>query len=228
MIILKKIKNSILSVLAIGLTFGAIYLLMDKYHISIEKNFQYTFIVLAISFFYILIHECIHLLVAHMFGMKLVFLKYFNSIFLFNEKRVRSYKGNDFNGVGNSLAFPTWRNTSKQWLSYLIAPYIFTFIMTGILFFVKIHYECDNIAFNCMLYMGVLYCLWCIIPIKGSDLYYAWLYLFKRNQFDAIYNTLVLNYALIYSDMNNERYLMMKIPNLRLDNEVMQDWFFLV
>lgn len=219
-------KNSILSVLVIGVTFVAIYLVLDRYVISFEKFFQYILFFLAISFFYILIHECIHLFVAYMFDMKIVFLKYFKLMFLFDEKRVKKYTGKDFDSVGNSLAFPTWRNTSKQWLAYLIVPYIVTFITTGILFFIKMNDSCDNIVFNCMLYMGGFYCLWCIIPIKGSDLYYAWLYIFKRNQFDAIYNTLLLNYALIYGDMNYERYLMMKIPNLRLDSEVMQDWFF--
>lgn len=219
-------KNSILSVLAIGVTFVAVYLVLDKYAIGFEKFSQYILIILAISFFYVLVHECIHLLVAYMFDMKIVFLKYFNLMFLFDEKMVKNYKDKDFNGIGNSLAFPTWRNTSKQWLAYLTMPCIFTFITTGIFLFIKMNYVCNNIVFNCMMYMGIFYCLWCIIPIKGSDLYYVWLYILKRNQFDVIYNTLVLNYALIYSDMEYERYFMIKMPNLKMDSEVTQDWFF--
>ncbi|MCI9127572.1 MAG: hypothetical protein HFG28_10305 [Eubacterium sp.] len=223
---MKKIKNSILYVLAIGVTFAAIYLVLDKYVIRLGEFFQYILIILAVSYIYIFVHECIHLLIAYMFDMKIVFLKFFNLMFLFDGKTVKKYKDKDFNGAGNSLAFPTWRNTSKQWLVYLIVPYIFTFIATGMLFFTNMNYTCDNIVFNCMVYMGIFYCLWCIIPIKGSDLYYAWIYILKRSQFDAIYNTLVLNYALIYSDMNYEKYFMMKIPNLRLESEVMQDWLF--
>lgn len=219
-------KNSILSVLAIGVTFVAVYLVLDKYDIGFEKFCLVILIIIAISLFYVLVHECIHILVAYMLNMKIVFLKYFNLMFLFDEKRVKNYKGKDFNGIGNSLAFPTWRNTSKHWLAYLTMPYIITFITTGILLFIEMNNVCDNIVFNCVMYMGMFYCLWCVIPIKGSDLYYAWLYIFKRNQFDVIYNTLLLNYALIYSDMEYNKYFMIKISTLKIDSEVLQDWFF--
>lgn len=219
-------KNSILFVISVMVTVAAIYVVLDKYNIGLWHFFQYILIVLVISFVYIFMHECMHFFVAYMFDMKIVFLKYFHLMFLFDENKIKKYKGKEFGGAGNILVFPTWKNTSKQWLIYLIVPCIFTFIITGILFFIKMNYVYDNIALNCMVYMGIFYCLWCIIPIKGSDVYYVWLYIFKRTQFEVIYRTLLLNYALIFGDMDYEGYFITEIPNLRLDSEAMQDWIF--
>ncbi len=219
---MQKIKDIMLSTLAIIVTLVAVYLVMDKYNLSLTSFFKYALVIFAVASIYTLLHESMHALVAYVLGMKLVLLKYFNIMILFEDKKVKIYRGKEFGGPGNCLAFPTWKNTSKQWLAYIILPYALTLITIATLLFVKLKYGWDSVVLDCTFSMGVFYVLWSIIPIEGSDLYYLWIYAFKRNIFDAIYEVLLLNYAHIFGDMNDEKYNVMKIPDLSLDSEHMQ------
>ncbi len=222
---MKSIKNKLMSILAIVVTIVAIYLVMDKYNLNLVNLFKYAFVIFAVASIYTLLHEALHALVAHMLHMKLVMLKLFNIMLLFDEGRVKIYKGKEFGGPGNCLAFPTWKNTPRQWLTYIILPYSITLISVLVLLYVKITFGWDSVVLDCTFALGVLYVLWSIIPIKGSDLYYLWIYAFERSEFQGIYEILLLNYALIFGDVKYEKNVF-KIPKLGLDSEEMQGWIY--
>ena len=215
-----------MSILAIVLTLVALYLVMDKYDLSLVVLLKYALIVFVVASVYIFVHESLHALVAYVLRMKLVLLKFYDVMLLFCENKVKIYKGKEFGGPGNCLAFPTWKNNYRQWLIYIILPYSITLIATFILLYVKMAYGWDSLVLDCTYKMALLYVLWSIIPIKGSDLYYLWIYVFHRSKFEAIYEILLLNYAHIFGDMNYEKYSVMKRPELSLDSEEMQGWIY--
>lgn len=214
-----KDKHSFCYVLAVGLTIFAVYLILNKYHMELEKIAKIICYAVGIGMLYTFVHEMLHLMIAKIFSMKRIFVKVFGVIILWEERRIKIWKGKDFKGAGNCFALPTWKNTEIQWIIYIITPWVLTVIGTLILWIIKSYFEIQNLVWDCAFYMGVLYCIWSIFPIKGSDLYYFWMYFLDKERVGMIFHTLKLNYALIFSDINIDEFLKQrKIPeNIRME-----------
>ena len=215
---MKLLKDKLIKVFCIILSIIAIWILISKYEIYFLIKAILRIIIFTTV--YITLHELLHFAAAGIFSMKLICIHIFCFIFSYEEKRIKIIKDKIFDSAGSCFALPTWKNTEKQWLVLMITPVVGTLFLTVISGVIK----GNSIELEFMLYMGMLFTLWSLIPFQGSDIYYMWLYIFKRSEFKAVFEGIQLGYGLIYGDINVPAYCGIEFPNLEPDNEIMQNW----
>ena len=187
-------------------------------------------IVIVSVYLYTILHECLHGFVAYIFSMKLIYVQAFNLRYFFQNNSIKFSKKFLFNGdAGSCLALPKWDTTKRQWIIFIITPLLFTILLVaGALYINKLYI--DATYFNVLCFLGVLYCILSIIPIKGTDGYYLWMYLFRKEEFETFLQVMVLCYAQIFSDDCNKKYHIESLAYWRniKDNKIKQDYLEMI
>lgn len=197
----KQIENIVLCVTAIVLTTMAVILLRRTYGIKIIELLWGIIIGAVIIYIYTILHESMHCLAAYIFSIKLIYAQVFHIRYFFSEKKLKISRNHQFYGnSGSCFALPDWYTTKVQWLGFIIAPLLFNLIVVGAAFYFRYGVFTDVRVFCVIYYVSMIICIWSFIPLEGTDAYYIFLFLFRKEEFETIFQTLVLHYAQVFSD----------------------------
>lgn len=198
---MNKLLNKVMYIIASILMLFAGYLISMKYNMKYFELIKDIFVIVVACITYLIIHEIVHAIVAYILDMKIIFIQFLGIIFCIDERKFKILKkDNDFWDVADCLALPTWKNSVRQWVWYTIMPILLTILLVIFLGVI----QCNNIiatgtTIRCIYYIGIIYCMWSLIPLEGADIYYLYMYFFNKNKLKMCHFIMQSSYSILYS-----------------------------
>lgn len=178
------------------------YLICKKYNVTYFELLKSAVLIAIVCAIYLILHESVHAIVAHVFHMKIIFIQFLGIAFCFDVRKFKIIKkDNDFWDFADCLALPTWRNSIQHWVWYAITPSLLTIVLVVFLGVLQGNNIVTGTTIKCVYYIGIIYCIWSLIPLEGSDIYYLYMYFLNEEKLKRTFFIMQSSYSVLYADI---------------------------
>lgn len=198
---MNKLLKKVMYIIAGILMLFAVHLISVKYNMKYFELIKSVFVIALVCITYLILHEIVHAIVAYILDMKIIFIQFLGIVFCMDERKFKILKkDNEFWDVADCLALPTWKNSIRQWVWYTIVPILLTILLTISLGVIQCNDIATGTTIRCIYYIGIIYCMWSLIPLEGADIYYLYLFFLNKDKLKMYHFIMQSSYSLLYSE----------------------------
>lgn len=199
---MNQLFKKVMYIIACMLMIFAGYLISIKYKMKYFELLKGVFLIAIVCVTYLILHEIVHAIVAYILHMKIIFIQFLGMVFCLDERKFKVLKkDNDFWDVADCLALPTWKNSVRQWVWYTIMPVLLTILIIVFLGLLHGNDIVTGTTIKCIYYIGIIYCMWSLIPLEGADIYFLYMYFFNKDKLKMYLFVMQSSYSILYSDV---------------------------